>query len=53
MKKTELKEKTTAVKTETKEALETILNNLNQGQRKKVVKVPEVQKLLERYGVEL
>lgn len=52
MKKKDLKEKTAAVKSETKTALETILENLNQGQRKKIVKVPEVKALLERYGVD-
>ena len=52
MKRVVLKEKTETVKNETKTALETILNNLNQGQRKKVIAVPEVKELLERYGVE-
>ena len=51
MKKAKLKEKTEAVKSETKYALETILDNLNQGQRKKIEKVPEVKVLLERYGI--
>jgi peptidyl-tRNA hydrolase len=51
MKKQELKEKTAQVKTETKTALETILDNLNQGQRKKVLKVEAVKELCERYGI--
>ena len=51
MKKSELKTKTEKIKNETKEALETILNNLNQGQRKKVLKIEEVKKLCERYGI--
>lgn len=51
MKRTELKTKTATVKTETKDALETILDNLNQGQRKKVIAVPVVKALLERYGI--
>ena len=51
MKKAKLKEKTEAVKSETKIALETILENLNQGQRKKIMNVPEVKVLLERYGI--
>ena len=52
MKKTELKEKTKAVKTDTKEAIETILDNLNQGQKKKVLKVEKVRILCDRYGVD-
>ena len=51
MKKTELKNKTKAVKDDVKEALETILDNLNQGQRKKVLKVEKVRILCDRYGV--
>lgn len=51
MKKSELKTKTAKVKSDTKTALETVLNNLNHGQRKKVLKVPEVRELCERYGV--
>lgn len=51
MKRTELKQKTETVKSETKDALELILDNLNQGQRKKVIAVPAVKALLERYGI--
>lgn len=51
MKKQELKTKTEAVINETKTALETILNNLNQGQRKKVLKEQAVKELCERYGI--
>ena len=51
MKKSELKTKTEKIKNETKEALETILDNLNQGQRKKVLKIEEVKILCERYGI--
>lgn len=53
MKKKELKTKTAAVKDQTKLALETILENLNKGQRKKVTSVAEVKALCERYGVEI
>jgi len=46
-------EKAEAMKAETKEALETVLAELNQGQRKKIVKNEKVKALLERYGVEI
>ncbi len=52
MKKKELQEKTQAIKDETKAALKTILDNLNKGQRKKVLAVPEVKALCERYGID-
>lgn len=52
MKKIDLIEKVTAVKTETKNALQTIYNALNQGQQKKIVKNAEVKALFDRYGVE-
>ena len=51
MKKQELKDKTQAVKDETKAAILAILDNLNQGQRKKILKVAEVKALCERYGI--
>lgn len=41
-----------AYKAQTKEAVETILAELNQGQRKKVLRREAVQALLERFGVE-
>lgn len=52
MTKTELNEKTQAVKDETKEALQTVYDALNQGQQKKIVKNEKVKALFERYGVE-
>lgn len=52
MKKKDLQEKTQAVKDETKAALETILDNLNKGQRKKVMGIAEVKALCERYGID-
>ena len=52
MKRAVLIEKTDEVIAETKEALLTILDNLNHGQRKKVMSVPEVKALCERYGIE-
>lgn len=51
MKKKLLEQKTSELKNETAAALKTILDALNQGQRKKVTQVPEVKALLERYGV--
>jgi len=52
MKRNELNRKTRAVMDETKAAILTIYNSLNQGQRKKIVKNPEVQKIFERYGID-
>jgi hypothetical protein len=40
-----------AVKEETKNALQTMYDALNQGQQKKMVKNPEVKALFDRYGV--
>lgn len=37
---------------ETKVALQTVYNSLNQGQQKKVVKDEVVKELFDRYGVE-
>lgn len=49
--KQQLRDATAAYKTETRLAIETILDALNQGQRKKIVKDPAVARLCERYGV--
>ena len=51
MKKTKLQAEVKAVKTETKSALQTMYDALNQGQQKKIVKNEEVKALFERYGV--
>lgn len=51
MKKTELDIKTQAVIDETKEALQTMYDALNQGQQKKIVKNEKVKALFDRYGV--
>lgn len=40
-----------AVTAETKTALQTVFDNLNQGQQKKLLKSPEVRALFERYAV--
>ena len=42
-----------AYKAQTKEAVETILGELNQGQRKKILKSEAVQTLCERFGVKI
>lgn len=39
-------------KAETKEALQTVYDTLNQGQQKKMVKNEKVKTLFDRYGVE-
>lgn len=51
MLKTELFEKTAAVKTETKDALQLLFDELNKGQQKKLLKNPDVKALFDRYGV--
>lgn len=52
MTKQELFNKTDAAIEETKAALETIYNALNQGQKKQIVKHDEVKALFDRYGVQ-
>lgn len=47
----ELFDKVAAVKAETKIALETVYNELNNGQRKKLLKNEEIKALFDRYGV--
>ena len=51
MKKSELTSAILAVKTETKNALQTMYDALNQGQQKKIVKEAAVKALFDRYGV--
>lgn len=51
MKKKVLKEKTAAVKSETREALQIMYDALNPGQKKQIVKDKTVAALFERYGV--
>ena len=51
MTKHELERKTDAVVTQTREALQTVYNALNQGQRQKLMKDSAVAALLARYGV--
>lgn len=52
MTKQELETKVEAVKTETKDALQTMYDALNQGQQKQIVKNEAVKALFDRYGVE-
>ena len=52
MTKIEVDEKTQAVIDETKEALQTMYDALNQGQQKKIVKNEKVKALFDRYRVE-
>lgn len=53
MKKHELREAVEANKNETKDALQTIVDQLNKGQKQKIMKVEAVAELLNRYGVEV
>lgn len=52
MKKKDLKEKTTKVVLDTKEALQTVYDALNQGQQKQIIKNEAVKALFDRYGVD-
>jgi hypothetical protein len=51
MKKQTLDNNVKAVKDETKTALQTMYDALNQGQQKKIVKDENVKALFDRYGV--
>lgn len=51
MKKAVLKEKTQAVITNTRDALQTVYDSLNNGQQKKILKNEQVKELFDRYGV--
>lgn len=52
MKKLELKQRTDTVVSETKAALQTVYDNLNNGQKSKLMKIDEVKTLFDRYGVD-
>lgn len=52
MKKEHLNSVVKDTKTETRDALQTIYDALNQGQQKKVVKDEKVKELFDLYGVE-
>ncbi len=51
MTKEYLRKATETAKTETKKALQTVYDTLNQGQQKKILKDEEVKELFDRYGV--
>lgn len=51
MKKAKLKEEVEKLKTGTQTALQMVIDELNQGQRKKIVQNEVVKALLDRYGV--
>ena len=53
MLKAELNRAVENCRTETKEALQTVYDALNQGQQKQIVKDEKVKALFELYGVEL
>lgn len=48
----ELRERVAAYNTEIKAALQAIYNDLNKGQRKKLLRNPAIRAMFERYGVE-
>lgn len=52
MTKNELTAAVEKARTETKNALQTVYDALNQGQQKKIVKDESVKKLFDLYGVE-
>jgi Fe2+ or Zn2+ uptake regulation protein len=51
MTKADLNAAVDAAKTETREALQTVYDALNQGQQKKIVKEEKVKKLFDLYSV--
>ena len=52
MRKSKLNEAVTSHKTETKDALQVLYDNINKGQKKQIVKREEIKKLFDRYGVQ-
>lgn len=48
-----LKERVIAYNTEVKAALQAIYDDLNQGQRKKLLRNPTIRAMFERYGVKI
>jgi hypothetical protein len=52
MKKATLDREVAAVKSETKTALQTMYDAMNNGQKKQIIKNQEVKALFDRYGVE-
>lgn len=52
MNKQLLKERVAEVKTDTGNALQTLFDNINKGQKKQLVKIKEIKDLFDRYGVD-
>lgn len=48
----ELRERVVAYNKEVKDALQAVYNDLNHGQRKKLLRNPAIRAMFERYGVE-
>lgn len=48
----ELRERVVAYSKEVKAALQAVYNDLNHGQRKKLLRNPVIRAMFERYGVE-
>ena len=51
MKKSRLTEEVEIIKTETQKALQIVIDELNKGQKQKIVKNTEIKELLDRYNV--
>lgn len=49
----DLRERVIAYNKEVKAALQEVYNDLNQGQRKKLLRNPTIRSMFERYGVEI
>ena len=49
----ELRDRVVAYNKEVKDALQAVYSDLNQGQRKKLLRNPTIRSMLERYGVEI
>ena len=49
----DLRERVIAYNAEVKAALQAVYNDLNQGQRKKLLRNPVIRAMFERYGVEI
>lgn len=49
----ELRDRVIAYNAEIKAALQAVYNNLNQGQRKKLLRNPAIRAMFERYGVSI
>ena len=53
MTRDELAAKIAATKVETHDALQAVVDELNNGQRKKLAKIEKIKIVFERYGVEI